>query len=356
MRRVEPNEPRQTSRESVTPYSSIENPRASAAERSAAPYVNGSTSQTDHAVISFVIPAFNEEKLIARTIESIHKSLRNQFLYEIIVVDNGSSDSTPEISRSQGARVISQFNGTIGSLRNTGARLARGDILTFLDADVVLTEDWAHRISSAVELLATKPESITGSLCDVPPNASWIERAWFAPRNGRYWSHIGTGHMIISRRFFDVLGGFDESLVTGEDYDLSRRARSQGASIVIDERLRVEHMDFPRTLPTFIKREMWHGTGDFRSVADVVSSKVAMIAIVVALLHGLALVGLLTAAPTMAVAASAAVVLLSVGSSIWKYRWEKPHVVALNSIIFYFYYVARGLSAVRLCVRAIIRR
>lgn len=328
-----------------------DNPRRSGGG-AACLHVNRFDIETSNVVISVVIPARNEERFIERTLQSIHESLCNRFTYEIIVVDNGSSDSTAAISVSHGASLISQNEGTIGSLRNTGARHARGEIIVFLDADVVLTEKWARRISATVELLGTEPKVITGSLCDVPQNASWIERTWFAPRDGRYLSHIGTGHMIVSRPLFDLLGGFDESLATGEDYDISARARLLGARIVIDQLLRVEHMGFPTTLRAFIRREIWHGTSDFRSFADVVRSKVAIAALIVAVLHGIFLVGLLTDVPIIAVLAAGAIGLLCVSSSAWRYRRRQVHVIALNSILYYFYYVARSLAALRLWTRA----
>lgn len=336
--------------------SSLESGSAGATESSALPFAKGSVAQTEGIVISFVIPARNEEQLIPGTIESIHNSLKNQLGYEIIVVDNGSSDSTPQRSASHGAQVIHQFEGTIGSLRNTGARHACGEILVFLDADVVLTEDWAERISATVALLLANSKSIAGSLCDVPMNASWIERTWFAPPSGRYSSHIGTGHMLLSRRFFNLLGGFDESLVTGEDYDLSQRARSLGASIFNDELLRVEHLGFPKTLNAFFRREIWHGTSDFQSIRNLLRSKVALIALTIALLHAIILLGVLTNIPLLAILAAVGIALLCVVSSMWKYRRERLHIVASNSFLFYFYYAARSLSALRVWTRPIVRR
>ena len=87
--------------------------------------------------LSFVIPAWNEEKLIGATIESIQNSSKN-FEYEIIVADDASDDRTPQIAKECGAKVVTCNNRQIGPTRNDGAAVATGDILIFVDADTIV--------------------------------------------------------------------------------------------------------------------------------------------------------------------------------------------------------------------------
>jgi glycosyltransferase involved in cell wall biosynthesis len=293
--------------------------------------------------LSFVIPAFNEEKLLPRTLESINR-WAPPVPHEIILVDNGSTDGTARLASEMGARVVRRTSGTIGALRNTGVAHSEGSVLVFLDADVVLTPEWAARIPRSLESIRQEPRLVTGAWCGVPSDASWLERWWFAPRIGA--THLGTGHMIMTRRFFDELGGFDESLATGEDYDLSRRAVGQGGRIDIDERLRAEHLGFPRTLWAFVRREAWHGIGDFSSLGVWVRSKVAVTALAFALLHLVFLAGLATGSVAAVIVAAVGIVAICLGSSLWKYGHGPVHVILHNAVVYWFYYLGRGLGVV----------
>src|SRR3954468_21675150 len=83
-------------------------------------------------MISFVIPAYNEEKCLPATLESIHAAARSLGVdYEIVVADDASSDATAEIARAGGARVAAASNRQIAKTRNSGARAASGERPTF---------------------------------------------------------------------------------------------------------------------------------------------------------------------------------------------------------------------------------
>src|SRR5215212_5498497 len=87
-------------------------------------------------MLSFVIPAYNEEFELGRTLASIRtaaESIGRQ--YEIIVVDDASTDATPRIARDAGATLVQIQRRQIAASRNAGARAAHGDILFFIDAD-----------------------------------------------------------------------------------------------------------------------------------------------------------------------------------------------------------------------------
>jgi glycosyltransferase involved in cell wall biosynthesis len=296
-------------------------------------------------VLSFVIPAFNEERFIARTICAIHEFVP-PLSYEVIVVDNGSADATPQIASELGATVIQRSGGTIGSLRNRGVAAARGDVVALLDADVVITPEWAAQIPASIEHLGKEPGALTGSMCNVRADASWLERYWFAPR-GKKSTHIGSGNMIITRRFFDELAGFDESLATGEDYEFSQRAIARGGRIDPDRRLKAVHLGFPRTIRAFIQRESWHGLGDYKSVSAFMRSKVAIAAGAFALLHVLLLTSLVAGATWIAATAAAAICSLCLLSSYHQYRSQPIQLILLNTGIFWIYYLGRTLAFFR---------
>jgi glycosyltransferase involved in cell wall biosynthesis len=100
--------------------------------------------------LSFVIPAWNEEKLLGATIESIQQSAKD-FDFEIIVADDASDDRTAEIARELGAKVVSCNNRQIGQTRNDGARVATGDVLIFVDADTIVYKEVVDETVDAVE-------------------------------------------------------------------------------------------------------------------------------------------------------------------------------------------------------------
>src|SRR4030043_1595511 len=85
---------------------------------------------------SFIIPAFNEEKLIGECVESIKN--QTEKADEIIVVDNNSLDLTSKIAKRLGCRVVKEEKQGISEARNRGAYLASGDVLCFVDADGVV--------------------------------------------------------------------------------------------------------------------------------------------------------------------------------------------------------------------------
>ena len=228
-------------------------------------------------LFSFIIPAINEERYIANTIDAIRRNVEGRYPYEIIVVENGSSDRTVDIIKDKGVRVIYKKGVTIGRLRNAGVAEARGGIIVFLDADVYLGNNWHENIGDVIKLLEKNPETVTGSYGGVKKDAGWIERSWYGTEEGRKKvNFIPTRHMIIKKEFFEKIGGFDAGLVTGEDSEICRRAKRYGARIINNLELKVVHQDFPNTLQRFFQNNRWHGLGDYSSIHTFIASRPAI--------------------------------------------------------------------------------
>jgi multisubunit Na+/H+ antiporter MnhB subunit len=188
----------------------------------------------------------------------------------------------------------------------------------------------------------------TGSHCLVPEGASsWLEKYWFASFQHSASSHLGTGHLIMTRRLFDLVGGFSEALETGEDYDICMRIRRSGGRIEEDVRLRVVHNDFPQTFPAFVRREAWHGTGDCRSLSAVFASKVAIASLVFLALHLMILIALSGGALATGIAVVVALMLFLLLLSYRKFRAHGPKVVGVNAVIYYFYLAGRSIALIR---------
>lgn len=93
-------------------------------------------------IISIVIPAYNEEKYIGKTLDSIEKLDKNNWEVEVVVVNGGSTDNTVRIAQKYGAKVINELHKGIGFARQQGLLAAQGDIVAFTDADTIVPKDW----------------------------------------------------------------------------------------------------------------------------------------------------------------------------------------------------------------------
>jgi glycosyltransferase involved in cell wall biosynthesis len=185
-------------------------------------------------VTSFVIPAYNEEALLGRTLTFILTAVRPLDVpYEIIVADDASTDRTAEIARGTGARVIPLTRRQIAAARNAGARAAAGEYLIFVDADTVVTK----RVVRAA-LRALRRGAVGGGCSvkfdgPVPVYGRVIEGVLrvFSPPVG-----LAAGcFLFCTRRAFDAVGGFDETLFATEEVVLATRLKRLGRFVVLRE-------------------------------------------------------------------------------------------------------------------------
>lgn len=296
-------------------------------------------------ILSFIIPTFNEEKNISNTLDMLKKHVPEGLKYEIIVVDHGSTDNTINLAKGSGVRVYKKIDGTVAGLRNFGATKAMGDIFIFIDADVILTEHWKHEIKSVVSSLRAGSRILTGSWVSVPEDASWLERYWFEPLQNITNTHINSGHMIVSQSQFDELAGFDEKLETGEDYDISMRAKLHGIQVVENYDLKAVHEGYPKSPWEFMRREYWHGKGDVISAKSIISSKVAVLSLVFITLHVALVISLLvTASLYITYACIFGIIFICLCSSYIKFKQELVYVRLVNTVVYYLYFLSRSAS------------
>lgn len=192
---------------------------------------------------SIVVPAFNEEKLLPATLSAI-RSAAAAFAdagcaWELIVCDNNSSDRTAEVAKEQGAVVVFEPVNQIGRARNTGARVATGDWLIFIDADSL-----AHRELFAKVLLLVRSGEVIAGGCVVRtdlPHAVFDGLTGLWNRLSRRLRWMAGSFVFCRREAFETVGGFDERLYASEEIDLSRklkrlgRRRNQRVEIIADQ-------------------------------------------------------------------------------------------------------------------------
>lgn len=218
--------------------------------------------------VSIIIPAKNEEKNIGLCLDALTRIDYPKEKYEIIIVDNGSEDNTIQIAKGFGTKVFVKPELTISGLRNYGARMASGEILAFIDADVVVSQRW---LTNAVALFNDDTIACVGCGLRIPENSTWVERILdlqikAMPDNEvRQW--LGSGNMIVNKDVFYEIGGFNEALVTCEDVDLGYRI-SRKYKILHDKSVDAVHLREPKTLRQFIKKEFWRGKSNYSGVLE----------------------------------------------------------------------------------------
>ena len=211
--------------------------------------------------VSIIIPALNEERYIENCLSALTDLYFPKDKYEIILVDNGSRDRTTEIANQFEVQILTKLNGTIGALRNFGTRHARGDIFAFIDADCQVHKNW---LKSAMRYFDDLGVAAVGSRLNHLAS-TWVSKCWSLMHSEKKvtgetdW--LPSGNMIVARKYFDEVNGFDEQLTTSEDYDLCLRLRSKGYKIISDPQISSIHLDPPKTLFEFYKKEIWHGQG-----------------------------------------------------------------------------------------------
>jgi len=217
----------------------------------------------DIPIVSVVIPALNAEQYIALCLASLTTQNFPATAFEVIVVDNGSTDATLSIASSfrsaLNIRFLEKKTGYVSEVRNYGAKYAQGCILAFLDSDCVAPPSW---LSDATRLLRDSDAGIVGAHYRIPPHSSWSALVWdrylFADKSGTI-TFVPAGNLLINRSVFEALGGFDETIQTNEDVELCRRVRRRGFSVHAYPQIAVVHFGTPQTLRAFYKKEKWHG-------------------------------------------------------------------------------------------------
>jgi glycosyltransferase involved in cell wall biosynthesis len=185
-------------------------------------------------MVSFIIPAHNEELELAATLYAIHSAASHVGQpYEIIVVDDASTDTTSEIASRVGAKVIKIERRQIAAARNTGGRAARGDHLFFVDADTRINQIHVTRALSALGA-GYAGGSARVALDGVIP--AWGRILLHAFGTLYFGLNLGAGAFLFTtRRNFEAIGGFDEQYFAGEEVYFSLALRKLGRFKVLRE-------------------------------------------------------------------------------------------------------------------------
>jgi glycosyltransferase involved in cell wall biosynthesis len=216
--------------------------------------------------VSVLIPAYNEEDDISKCLESILRQDYPIDRYEVIVMDNGSTDRTKEVASGFNINIVDASGLNIGGVRNLGAELAKGNIFAYIDADCVAPQSWLQCGVSL--LLSSRDVGAVGGGCDIRENASWVEKAWILNRplpGISYRNILATGSFFIGKDEFVKVCGFNDTIKAGEDTEISRRLIENGKKLLFSTDIRVVHFGFPRTILDFISRQIWQSSDYLKS-------------------------------------------------------------------------------------------
>lgn len=299
-------------------------------------------------VCSVIVPVFNKAVMFRRSAASIAEAAARSGA-ELIFVDHGSTDGAREVAAGiPGAIVLDHRGGTVASVRNVGARAAHGRLLCFLDSDVTVPTDYFERVAAAFERTGA---GAVGYECAMPADEGWLARTWHAlnavPGEGARW-YINAANIAVSRTAFDAVGGWNGDLISAEEVDLCRRLRRAGLQVWAAPELAAVHLDNPRSLSAFFRKQVWHGMGMPATDGRLISNRVMTMA--AAHVGLLVLAVLVTFLPNLTAGArlvwvvmlAMAVPTLSWAYRVWQTkRWTNP---LLATVLFQAYFLARATS------------
>ena len=210
--------------------------------------------------VTVIVPTHNRANSLLRCVSRMPADI------ELIVVDDGSTDHTPEsMLRCMHPKLkyIRKANGGPASARNEGVRRSHGEVLIFTDDDCIPGDRWAHNLASR---LLSEPPTIAGVGGRVLPlGGGWVSRYSTFHRilePPTSCSYLVTANCAYRRSVLTRVGGFDETIrqAGGEDPDLSFRVRRAGYRLVYEPTAVVRH-DYRESVLDFAKTFYRYGKG-----------------------------------------------------------------------------------------------
>jgi glycosyltransferase involved in cell wall biosynthesis len=203
--------------------------------------------------VTIIIPTFNREQFLKEAVDSVLSQTYDDF--ELIVVDDGSTDKTKKMLQDYGQRLtyIFQENRGVGTARNRGIAEAKGELISFLDSDDLWKRD---KLSIQTDLMKSQKGVMISFTDEI-----WIRKGVRVNPMKKHQKHSGRiyekclplciispSSVMIRRELFDTVGLFDETLSVCEDYDLWLRISSRYPVFFIDKKLIVKRGGHPDQL------------------------------------------------------------------------------------------------------------
>ncbi len=215
--------------------------------------------------VSVIVPVYNAHESINRCIEALLDQTYQREKYEVIVVDDGSTDGTADIIKDYPVKYIYQKNQGPAAARNKGAKQARGDIILFTDSDCVAANNWIEemvRPFQSTEVVAVKgvyrtnQKSLTARFAQIE-----FEERFEMLKKVKSIDMVDTYSAAFRREIFLKEGGFDESfpVANNEDTELSYKISKAGYKMVFNPNALVYHLNHPDSIKKYFRLKFWRG-------------------------------------------------------------------------------------------------
>lgn len=306
---------------------------------------------TDAPSFSVIMPVYNSRRYLTRTIPAVLEALEAYGRGEMIVVDNGSTDGSLRFVESEfGAqvRILEEPEATIAGARNAGVRASSGTVLSFVDSDCLVPRDYFRR---AREVFGRTAADATGSWYRPAPDANALELTWYrlhAPPEQGPVESLNGGNLLVRKSAFEEVGGFSESLITGEDAELCQRLIDHEYLVYEAPEIEAVHLGNPDTVGDFSRQQVWHGLGMGGTVrlTDVDKPSVALAAHLLLVFVATPFL-LLTPEQLLPGAVLSAVSLNAVPAVTVLYRWGRVRRISnpvVGLLLYHVYYAARSFA------------
>lgn len=215
--------------------------------------------------ISVIVPAYNAQPYISRCIEALLSQSFNPNNYEVIVVDDGSSDQTADIIKNYPVKYVYQKNQGPATARNRGVKEAKGDIILFTDADCVPTGNWIEEmvrpfkspdIAAVKGAYLTNQKEVVARLAQVE-----FEERFEMLKKADSIDMVDTYSAGFRKAIFSQMGGFDTTfpVANNEDTDLSYKMSRHGFKMVFNPVAVVYHLKHPDSIKKYARLKFWRG-------------------------------------------------------------------------------------------------
>ncbi len=213
---------------------------------------------------SVIVPAHNAEGTLRKCLSSLQKQSYPRELFEIIVIDDRSSDNTAVIAKEMADLYLRGAFSSVAAVRNRGAAIAQGNVLAFLDADVEADPNWLT--VSNIYYSEKRFRGILGFADQPPPEAHWCGKIWNDPRRQRYslqksFDFLPSRNLCINAELHKEYHGFDERLFeggkAGEDKLYCYKFYKAGYPVTCDSSLTMIHLGSESSLLEFLRKEWW---------------------------------------------------------------------------------------------------
>jgi len=214
--------------------------------------------------VSIIVPVYNEEKTITDCLESLKKQTYKDF--EIIIVDDGSSDKTLEVLKKSGIKFYQQEHLGPGAARNLGAKHAKGEILVFVDADMTFDKNFIRKLIDPiikVKAIGTfSKEELVANVGNPWADCWSINEGWpVGRRHPKNYPNKQPVFRAILKKEFERVGGFNSSIGYTDDWTLTRKLGVQA----VNAPGAVFYHQNPSSLKEVYNQSRWIGKNEFRT-------------------------------------------------------------------------------------------